>query len=194
MRAPVSFAMARHCSTSPLPARRISAQRGGYPSPSWPHRPSASCPCCCARRRDRQSSAQAGFCTGVFQHGHQIGENLRWVELVGQAVPHRHPAYSPSSSTMAAVAAIFDAVIHAAQHAGGVFHRLFMANLRAAWAEIGDLRAGRTRPLRRRSGCGWRFSKIRAMFFPTGFASRARLLAALSSMARSIRYWISAGV
>ncbi len=69
------------------------------------------------------------------------------------------PAYSPSSSTMApAVAAIFDAVIHAAQHAGGVFHRLFMANLRAAWAEIGDLRAlGRTRPLRRRSGCGWRF-------------------------------------
>ncbi|WP_330769222.1 hypothetical protein [Enterobacter asburiae] len=34
-----------------------------------------------------------------------------------------------------AVAAVFDTVIHAAQHAGGVFHRLLMADLRAAWAE-----------------------------------------------------------
>jgi hypothetical protein len=89
-----------------------------------------------------KAQLRQGFARRVLQHGHQVGEDLRWVELVGQAVPHRHArVLAQLFDDGLAVAAVFDAVIHAAQHAGGVFHRLFMADLRAAWAEIGHLRA-----------------------------------------------------
>ena len=89
-----------------------------------------------------KAQLRQGFARGVLQHGHQIGENLGRVELVGQAVPYRHArVLAQLFDDGLPVAAVFDAVVHAAQHAGGVFHRLFMANLRAAWAEIGDLRA-----------------------------------------------------
>ncbi|MNT63079.1 hypothetical protein D3C72_2008600 [compost metagenome] len=63
------------------------------------------------------------------------------MEFIGQPVPHRHArVFAQLFDDGLAIAAILDAVIHAAQHAGGVFHRLFVANLRSAWAEVGDLR------------------------------------------------------
>ena len=63
------------------------------------------------------------------------------MEFVGQAVPHRYArVFTQLFNNRLAVAAVFDTVIHTPQHAGGVFHRLFMADLRSAWAEVGHLR------------------------------------------------------
>ena len=83
-----------------------------------------------------KAQLRQGFARRVLQHGHQVG-GIRLDGNVGQArstparprtrpAPQRWPAAQPR---------VFDAVIHAAQHAGGVLHRLFMADLRSAWAE-----------------------------------------------------------
>ncbi len=60
----------------------------------------------------------------------------------GQAVPYRHPGkFRQRLHQRLAVAAILDAVIHAPQHARGILHRLFMADLAAARAEVSNVSA-----------------------------------------------------
>ena len=64
------------------------------------------------------------------------------MEFVGQAVPYRNAGIlGQGFNHFLAVAAILNTVVHAPQHAGGVFNRLFMANLAAAGAEPGDASA-----------------------------------------------------
>ena len=76
----------------------------------------------------------------MFQHGHQVSEDLRRVKFIGQAVPHRYARVLPQFfNDLLTKTAILNAVIHPAQHAGGIFHGFFMPNLRAAWPEIGHL-------------------------------------------------------
>jgi len=59
----------------------------------------------------------------MLLHGQQIRQQLRWVKLVGQAVPHRHASkFGQRLDDFLAVAAILNAVIHAAQHAGGILN------------------------------------------------------------------------
>ena len=115
-----------------------------------------------------KAQLRQGFARRVLQHGHQVGEDLRGVELVGQAVPHRHArVLAQLLNDGLAVAAILNAVVHAAQHAGGVFHRLFMADLRAAWAEVGDLRTLVERAhFEGAAGAGGGFFKDQSDVFP----------------------------
>jgi hypothetical protein len=59
----------------------------------------------------------------MFQHGHQICEDLGWVKFVGQTVPHRYArVFAQLLNDGLTVTTVFDAVIHTAQHTGGVFH------------------------------------------------------------------------
>ncbi len=97
----------------------------------------------------------------MLQHGHQISQDLRRVKLISEAIPHRHACeFAKFLDDRLAVAAIFDAVIHAPQYAGGVFHRLLMANLRAARPDIRHLRALIERAdFKRAAGTGGGFFK-----------------------------------
>ena len=64
------------------------------------------------------------------------------MELVGQAVPHRHPGVvGQVLHDLLAVAAVLDAVKHAAQHPGGVGDGLLFADLAARRVEVGDFHA-----------------------------------------------------
>ena len=78
----------------------------------------------------------------MFLHGQQVSQQLRRMEFIGQAVPHRHAGVlGQRFDHFLAVAAILNAVIHAAQHARGIFNRLFMANLAAAGTKVSDASA-----------------------------------------------------
>ena len=74
----------------------------------------------------------------MLQHGHQVGEDLRWVELVGQTVPHRNARIlGQLLDDFLAEAAVLNAVIHPAQNLRGVRDGLLLSHLAAARVEIG---------------------------------------------------------
>ena len=80
----------------------------------------------------------------VHQFGHRqdVGQDLRRVELVGQAVPRGNAGVlAELLDRVLREAAVLDAVVHPAEHAGGVPHRFLVADLRAAGPEIRDVGA-----------------------------------------------------
>ena len=78
----------------------------------------------------------------VLPDGEEVGQDLGGVELVGQAVPHRHPGVvGQVLHDLLAVAAVLDAVKHAAQHPGGVGDGLLFADLAARRVQISHLHA-----------------------------------------------------
>ena len=78
----------------------------------------------------------------VLPDGEEVGQDLGGVELVGQAVPHRHPGVvGQFLHDLLAVAAVLDAVKHAAQHPGGVGNGLLFADLAARRVQISHLHA-----------------------------------------------------
>ncbi len=66
----------------------------------------------------------------VFTHGHQVRTHLGWMKFVGQAVEHGHTGiirqflHDPLAG-----AAVFDGIVHAAQHPGGILDRLLFADM-----------------------------------------------------------------
>ena len=71
-----------------------------------------------------------------------VGDHLRGMELGGQAVPHRHAGVGGQVlDDLLGEAAVLDAVVHAAEHAGGVLDGLLLAHLGAAGIEVGDAHA-----------------------------------------------------
>ena len=79
------------------------------------------------------------FAGQMLLHGEKIRQQLRGMELIGQAVPYRHASvFRQCFDNLLTIAAILNTVIHATKHAGSVFNRLFMTNLAAAWAEISN--------------------------------------------------------
>ena len=78
----------------------------------------------------------------VLPDGEEVGQNLGGVELVGQAVPHGHPGVvGQVFHDLLAVAAVLDAVKHAAQHPGGVGDGLLLADLAARGVQVGHFHA-----------------------------------------------------
>ena len=64
-------------------------------------------------------------------HGQDVGEDLRRVELVGQAVPDRHAGVlGQLLDDVLPEAAVLDAVEDPTEDAGRVLHRLLVADLR----------------------------------------------------------------
>ena len=79
---------------------------------------------------------------GMLHHGQHVGQHLRRMPVVGQAVVDRNAGVSGKLlDHLLAGAAELDGVEHAPEHSGRVLHRLLVADLRAAWIEIGDMRA-----------------------------------------------------
>ena len=69
--------------------------------------------------------------------GQQVRQHLGGVELVGEAVPHGHARMvGQLLHQVLAEAAVLDAVIHPAQHPGGVGDGLLLAHLAAAGLQI----------------------------------------------------------
>jgi hypothetical protein len=78
----------------------------------------------------------------VLAHREDVAQRLRRVPLVGQAVPDRDAAEQRQRLDQLLLgAAVLDAVVHPAQHARGVLHRLLVADLRAARVQVGDVGA-----------------------------------------------------
>jgi len=78
----------------------------------------------------------------VLAERQEVREDLRRVPVVGQAVVHRHAR--PLGELVDGVlgeAAELDRVEHAAEHPRGVLDRLLVAHVRAARAEVRDVRA-----------------------------------------------------
>ena len=76
----------------------------------------------------------------VLAQRQEVGEDLRRVPLVGEAVVdgHARPGRELVGDGLAE-AAVLDRVVHAAEHARGVLDRLLVAHVRAARAEVGDV-------------------------------------------------------
>ena len=78
---------------------------------------------------------------GELAHGHEVGERLRRMGLVGQAVVDGNAGeLGQLARRLLAVAAELDGVVHAAEHPRRVLHRFLVADLAAGGAEIGHVR------------------------------------------------------
>ena len=78
----------------------------------------------------------------VLLDGQKVGHHLRGVELVGQAVPHRHAGILRQElHGILAETAVFDTVVHAPQHARRVLDAFLFAHLRAGRVEEGHAHA-----------------------------------------------------
>ena len=89
---------------------------------------------------DELALAQRLF--GVLHQREDVGECLRRVVNVGQAVPHGHARVGGETlDDLLVVAAVLDAVVEAAQDLGGVDHRFLLAHLGGLGIEEGDVRA-----------------------------------------------------
>jgi hypothetical protein len=78
----------------------------------------------------------------VLAHGHDVGQHLRWVILVGKAVVDRYSGISGELlHAFLRRATILDSIEHAAEHAGGVLERLLVADLGTGWIQVGDVGA-----------------------------------------------------
>ena len=73
----------------------------------------------------------------VLAHGEQVGQHLGRMPFVGQAIVNRHACvFGQFFDDVLTKATVFNRIVHAAQHAGGVFDAFFVANLAARWAQI----------------------------------------------------------
>ena len=84
----------------------------------------------------------AQWFVAVFLHGQNVSQHLSGVPFVGQAVEYRHACiFRQLFNDGLFETAVFNRVIHAAQHAGGVFHAFFMTDLRRSGVNVSYLRA-----------------------------------------------------
>ncbi len=76
----------------------------------------------------------------MFLHSEKVGQYLGWVGFIGEPVPHGHPGIPGQFFRLSLFkAAILDAVVHAAKDASGILHAFFVADMRAARANVGDV-------------------------------------------------------
>ena len=81
-------------------------------------------------------------CSEVLPDREEVGQNLGWVKLVCQAVPHRHGGvFRKLLHNGLSVAPVLDAVEHAGEDAGGVGDALLFPDLRACGIQIGHAHA-----------------------------------------------------
>ena len=78
----------------------------------------------------------------MLLNGQEVRQNLGGVELVGEAVEHRNPGVLRQLfHDGLAKAPVLDAVVHAAQHPGGVGNGLLHADLGAGGPQVGAAHA-----------------------------------------------------
>ena len=78
----------------------------------------------------------------MFLHGQNVSQHLSGVPFVGQAVEYGHACiFRQLFNDGLFETAVFNRVIHATQHASGVFHAFFMTDLRRSRVDVSYLRA-----------------------------------------------------
>ena len=88
------------------------------------------------------SEFQPGQLAKVFLDRQKVSQNLGGVELIGQAIPYRYGGIlGQLVHDLLAIAAVLNAVKHAAQHLGGVGNGFLFADLAARRVKVGDLHA-----------------------------------------------------
>src|SRR5690349_19727334 len=76
----------------------------------------------------------------MLLHREKVCQNLRWMGFIGKPVPYRHTSIlSKFFNLCLTESAILDTIVHATKDAGGVLHCLLVTNMRAAWADVGDV-------------------------------------------------------
>ena len=75
----------------------------------------------------------------MFGNGEKIRQNLGRVEFVGQTVPHGNPCIPAQGfHNFLTEAPVFNAVVHPAQHPGGVGNGFLLSHLGTGGAEVGN--------------------------------------------------------
>ena len=88
-------------------------------------------------RITKEGELEAAQVAELLAHGEHVGNHLCGMELGSQAIPHGDAGVRRKLLHDCLVeAAILDAIVHAAEHAGGVLDGLFVAHLRARGIEI----------------------------------------------------------
>ena len=78
----------------------------------------------------------------VFAHGHQVGQHLRRVKLIGQPVVHRYAGkLSQFLDNFLCITPLLDRDIHAAQNARGIIDAFLYAQVRTSRYQVGDMGA-----------------------------------------------------
>ena len=95
-----------------------------------------------AHLAEKRQLAAAQVGAELLLHGEDVGERLGGMELGRKPVPHRHAGIGGQVLHHRLLeAAVLDAVVHAAEHAGGVLDGLLLAHLRAAGIQVGHAHA-----------------------------------------------------
>jgi len=78
----------------------------------------------------------------VLLDGQEVCQDLGGVELIGEAVEHRHPSVvCQLLHNFLSEAPVLDAVVHPAQHPGGVGDGLLHTDLAASGTQVGGTHA-----------------------------------------------------
>ncbi len=78
----------------------------------------------------------------MFLNGEEVSEDLGRMEFIGQAVPDRDAGVRREAlDNLLSKAAVFDAVVHPAQHAGSIRNGFLLADLAAGGIKIGRMHA-----------------------------------------------------
>ena len=90
----------------------------------------------------KEGELAAAHVAELLLHGEDVGQHLGGVEGVGQAVPHGHAGVAGQVLHHGLLeAAVLNAVVHAAQHLGGVGQGLLLAHLGGGGVQEGHAHA-----------------------------------------------------
>ena len=132
----------RHVDQLAAPATATSARRSARPCPSFAPDDQVAVGHVEARVAEVAERHLLERLVEVLAHRQEVGEHLRRVPLVGEAVVDRHAGpLRQLVGDRLAEAAVLDRVVHAAEHARRVLDRLLVAHVRAARADERHVRA-----------------------------------------------------
>ena len=78
----------------------------------------------------------------VLAHGHDVGDHLRRMVFVGQAVVDRHAGVARQLlDDLPLETTVFDGVVQPSEHPRGVLHAFLVADLRGVGVDVGDVGA-----------------------------------------------------
>ncbi len=78
----------------------------------------------------------------MLLHGEQVGKHLGWMIFVRKAVVDGYASeFRQFLHGLLAESAILDRIVDAAKYPGRILHRFLVADLRAAWTEVGHMGA-----------------------------------------------------
>ena len=73
----------------------------------------------------------------MFFNCHEVSQNLCWMELIGQSIPHWNASVTRQFLNSRVIkTAEFNSVKHSTQNLSGIFNRLFLTQLNIIFTEV----------------------------------------------------------